>query len=663
MSSSGQDGPTPPSSSTSQVSTHHRPPPHAQPPETMVEMKRRISATTSTNSNGESGSDRESDSSDLGLDTHELGHSGRDGIPLGEVTASTTTTTTTRLPIQDVEDEDEDDDDHSLISSRDSTAREARHGNENASGRLLDVRQTPTPRRRARKYARDEEDSVVRKFDRKLVLFLAALYLVSFLDRSNIGNARIAGMEDDLQTDPPKKDWYEWALSAFYISYIAFEWMSILWRIVPAHVYVFAIVMAWGLAASLQSITTSYPQLVFFRAVLGAGEAAFAGVPFYLSFFFKREELAYRTAMFISAAPLATSVASSVAWLILRVAGGGGNDAGVITPWRLLFLIEGMPSVVLAVVAWHKIPDTPEKASFLTPRERQVAKWRLKDEKKMLAAAPRGSPALDTAGANAAEKSRTKSKALAGLAALRDPGPWLTAAMLFLANMAYSSLPVFLPTVLTDMGYSPLEAQGMAAPPYLASFLSVLAVSGFSDASRSRSPYIVSSAMASSLGYLLLATSERLGFGDSVRYAAVYPAAMGFFNVVTLTIAWNINNGRGTAERGVGFVLLQVVGQCGPLVGTRLYPKEEKPYYTKGMATCCFAMFGAAVLAWGLRMWLSRVNAGLDLEEGTGDMEEGRGLVASAAGAGAGAGAGAESGGGGLGVVVAGREGRFRFML
>ena len=110
-------------------------------------------------------------------------------------------------------------------------------------------------------------------------------------------------MESDLQTDPPRADWYEWALSSFYVTYILFEWMSLLWRTVPAHIYISCLVLSWGIVSSLQALATSYPVLVALRALLGIGEAGFTGVPFYLSFFFRREELAYRTAIFISGEP------------------------------------------------------------------------------------------------------------------------------------------------------------------------------------------------------------------------------------------------------------------------------------------------------------------------------------------------------------------------
>jgi len=169
---------------------------------------------------------------------------------------------------------------------------------------------------------------------------------------------------------------YEWLLTAFYITYILFEWMTLLYRLVPPHIYISLCVASWGLLASLQCVSTSFLFLVVLRALLGISEAAFGpGVPFYLSFFYKREELALRTGLFISAAPLATSFASSLAWVITKL-----GEHGPIAPWRLLFLIEGFPSILVAVFVWIYIPDSPGTAVYLSRRERKVAKLRLRKE-------------------------------------------------------------------------------------------------------------------------------------------------------------------------------------------------------------------------------------------------------------------------------------------
>ena len=152
--------------------------------------------------------------------------------------------------------------------------------------------------------------------------------------------------------------------------------MTLLYRFFPAHVYIAICVFSWGLIASLQSIVSDFASLLILRALLGIGEAAFGpGVPFYLSFFYKRDELAFRTGLFISAAPLATSFASSLAWLITKAA------ANIpIAAWRMLFLVEGFPSIIVAIFAWRHIPDSPETARYLSQRLQQVASLRLQKE-------------------------------------------------------------------------------------------------------------------------------------------------------------------------------------------------------------------------------------------------------------------------------------------
>lgn len=188
----------------------------------------------------------------------------------------------------------------------------------------------------------------------------------------DIGNARIAGLQEDLQLSSSQ---YEWLLTAFYITYILFEWMTLMYRVVPPHIYISLCVCGWGLVASFQCLATSFGSLVVLRLLLGITEAAFGpGVPFYLSLFYRREELAFRNGLFISAAPLATTFASSLAWVIVKLS----ND-GPISPWRTLFLVEGFPSVVIAVFAWALIPDSPGKARFLTRRQRAVAQRRLEE--------------------------------------------------------------------------------------------------------------------------------------------------------------------------------------------------------------------------------------------------------------------------------------------
>ncbi|PYH90257.1 MFS general substrate transporter [Aspergillus ellipticus CBS 707.79] len=485
-----------------------------------------------------------------------------------------------------------------------------------------DIQPRPSRRRYTPKYTKEEEQQVVRKFDRKLVPFLALLYLLSFLDRSNIGNAKIAGLADDLQLSSSQ---YEWLLTAFYITYILFEWMTLMYRLVRPHVYIALCVFGWGLVASLQSLATSFGVLVFLRAALGITEAAFGpGVPFYLSLFYRREELAFRNGLFISAAPLASSFASSLAWVIVRL-----SSNGPIAPWRTLFLVEGFPSIIVAVIAWFVIPDSPGTAGFLEPRQRAIAQLRLDESK------PDHKPHHH----NQQQKHQKPFNWKEVMKTLSDPKSYITAFMFFSCNVAFSSMPVFLPTIIQDMGYSALTSQALSAPPYLLAFLAVLLTSYLSDRTRTRSPYLILHALLSSTAYFLIALTGHFHASVpapvhiAIRYLCVYPAVTGFFSAITLIITWTMDNRPAKEGKGASVALMNVIGQCGPLLGTRLYPRSQGPWYVRGMAVCGAFMLGVAVLAAVLRVLLRRemrmgkgeMGVGGEEDEGY-ELEEGGGM-------------------------------------
>jgi MFS family permease len=437
----------------------------------------------------------------------------------------------------------------------------------------------------------EEERNVVRKLDTRLVLFVALLYLISFVDRSNIGNARLAGLVDDLQLS---NDDYEWLLTSFYLMYILFEWMTICYRLFPAHIYISCCVCAWGVVASLQAIVTNFPSLIVLRALLGIGEAAFVGVPVYLSFFFKREELAFRTGLFISAAPLATSFASSLAYAIMSL----GDAAGGVAKWRLLFLIEGFPACLIAMWAWDWLPDGPESISWLSHREQEITALRMRSEAKSSSTTSSNSP-----------RHKQPFQWSHITHTLSDPKAWLAATTFFACNVAFSSMPVFLPTIVSAMGFSARVSQGLSAPPFLFAFVIVLGTAVLSDRMRDRSRLLMAHACLAALGYaILVLPGIGLDFGPVIRYMAVFPICAGFFSAVTLLITWTVNNQRSDEGKSAGVALLNVIGQMGPLLGTRLYPDREGPFYLRGMVICAIAMISAAILTGLLRVLLKRDN-------------------------------------------------------
>ena len=158
------------------------------------------------------------------------------------------------------------------------------------------------------------------------------------------------------------------------------------------------------------------------------------------------------------------------------------------------------------------------------------------------------------------------------------------------------------------MHYSTLVSQALSAPPYFVAFLVVLVTAFLSDRSQNRSYYVMFHALLGGFGYLSIAIGGILEVDSRWRYVGVYPAAAGFFSAITLILTWTINNQDSDSKRGTGVVMLNLLGQLGPLVGTRLYPDSDKPYYVKGMAVCSLFMFLVALLAWWLRRLLIKEN-------------------------------------------------------
>ncbi|KAF7714775.1 MFS-type transporter [Penicillium ucsense] len=424
------------------------------------------------------------------------------------------------------------------------------------------------------------EKRVLRKLDLHVPTLMAFFYLLAFLDRSNIGNAKIAGMAEDLNLTGNR---YSWLLTIFYISYTLFEFLALMWKVVKPHQWATLMVFSWGLVASCQAATTNWQGMMALRFLMGIFEAGFGpGVPYLLSFFYRRHELGLRCGLFLSAAPLANTFAGALAY-------GITSGHAALANWRLLFLVEGLPVCAAAILAWFFLPDTPSSARFLTDEEKEVARAR----------------ALQQSG-EAERVGKVQWKEL--LATLLDVKAWFTALMYFSCNVSFSSLPVFLPTILKEMGFTAINAQGLTAPPFFASFLCTIATTWIADRIQQRGLMIAGLSTIGGIGYVLLATCKPVG----VRYLGVFLAACGIFPSIANILPWVLNNQGSDTRRGGSIVLLNLIGQCGPFLGTNIFPDSGAPRYIKGMSICAAFMFFTAILALCLRLLLAWENRKLD---------------------------------------------------
>ncbi|KAJ5101632.1 hypothetical protein NUU61_003854 [Penicillium alfredii] len=428
------------------------------------------------------------------------------------------------------------------------------------------------------------ERRVLRKLDLRVPTLMGFFYLLAFLDRSNIGNAKIAGMEEDLSLNGQK---YSWLLTIFYISYTVFEFQALMWKIVKPHQWAAFTVFSWGLVSTCQAATSNWQGMMALRFLMGAFEAGFGpGVPYLLSFFYRRHELGLRCGLFLSAAPLANTFAGALAY-------GITSGHAALANWRVLFLVEGLPVCAAALLAWFYLPDSPSAARFLTEEEKEVARAR----------------GLQQTGESERE-GKIQWKELAST--LIDMKAWLTALIYFSCNVSFSSLPVFLPTILKEMGFTAINAQGLTAPPFFASFLATISTTWVADRYQQRGLTIAVLSLIGGIGYILLVSCESVG----VRYFGVFLAACGIFPSIANVLPWVLNNQGSDTRRGGGIILLNVIGQCGPFLGTNVFPDADAPRYTRGMSICAAFMFFSTLLALGLRCLLVWENRQLDKKYG-----------------------------------------------
>jgi hypothetical protein len=162
------------------------------------------------------------------------------------------------------------------------------------------------------------------------------------------------------------------------------------------------------------------------------------------------------------------------------------------------------------------------------------------------------------------------------------------------------------------MGFSSINAQGLTAPPYFLAFLVTIGSTYIADRTQQRGLTIFVLSSMGCLGYILLCSVETVG----VRYFGVFLAASGIFPSIGNILSWVLNNQTSDTRRGTGIAMLNLIGQCGPLLGTNIFPASSGPRYIKGMAvSAAFTGFNA-LLALALRAYLVRENRKLDQKYG-----------------------------------------------
>jgi ACS family tartrate transporter-like MFS transporter len=410
----------------------------------------------------------------------------------------------------------------------------------------------------------------VRKITRRLIPFLFVLYIAAWLDRVNVGFAALH-MNSDLGFSSAA---FGFGSGVFFIGYCLFEVPSnfILDR-VGARLWISRIMISWGLIASALMFVRTPVSFYVLRFLLGVAEAGFfPGIIYYLSGWYPREQRARAIAAFMMAIPVAGLIGGPLSGALL-----GLNGAYGLAGWQWLFLLEGIPSVLLGLLVLVYLTDRPGDAQWLAPAERDWLVAQLTAERQAcIAAHPIGA-----------------------IGALTNGTVWLLGCIFFLANVGFSAYSIWSPQIIKSFaGASDLRVGLISGAISAVTIVGMVLNSAHSDRTAERPLHVVIPLLMMCGG--LVATAVLGASGLALLALALVPIGIGaafgpFWSMPTLFLA-------GEAAAG-GIALVATIVNVGWFVGPTLVGvlKGGTGNYSLGFMLLGGAVGVAALLTLALR--------------------------------------------------------------
>ncbi|KKK13655.1 hypothetical protein AOCH_005114 [Aspergillus ochraceoroseus] len=425
--------------------------------------------------------------------------------------------------------------------------------------------------------------ALVWKLDLKLIPWLSLLYLISFLDRTNIGNAKLAHLQHDLHMSDAQ---YNAALTIFFVSYSVFEPLTnvLLKRLRPS-VFIPVIMTVWGVCMMCMGFVHDWSGLMAVRWFLGLTEAGlFPGVGYFLSCWYKRSEFGVRMAIFFSAAALAGSFGGLLAAAIALMDGIAGK-AG----WAWIFILEGLATVLIGIASFWMVYDFPDEARFLSDDDRKRVLRRLADDQQ-------------------ASAEHEQFKMAYFWNSLKDWKTYTGMVIYMGADGCLYAFSLFVPTIISELGtrYTEIHAQLLSVPPYAAAAILTVTVGFIADRTRQRGICNMLVSLLGVAGFAMLLGARSPG----ARYAGVFLGAMGIYPAISNTISWTSNNVEGVYKRGVTLGVVIGWGNLNGIVASNIYRGADAPRFYPGhgtvMAYLVLFLFGGSLVQYIL---LRRENA------------------------------------------------------
>lgn len=395
-------------------------------------------------------------------------------------------------------------------------------------------------------------ESALRKVRWRLIPFLFILYIVAYLDRVNVGFAAL-DMNRDLGFSAAV---YGMGSGLFFLTYTVLEVPSnLMLARLGARVWIARIMLTWGVASTAMIFVSGPMSFYGLRLLLGAAEAGFfPGLIFYLTHWFPARERARAVALFMTATAMAGVIGAPLSSALLRLDGAFG-----LRGWQWLFLIEGLPAILLAPVVLKHLTERPADASWLAPAERD---WLAREI--------------------AAEHAAPTHAHVTLRAAVLSPRLWLVSIPYLCIVIAFYGISFWLPQMVqAASGLGSAAVVLLSAIPYVAATLGLVVVGASSDRTGERRWHVAIPCLIGAAGFILTVVMPPT---LAVSLTMLSIAAFGIWG--TLGPFWTLPTAflRGTAAAG-GIALVNSVGNVGGFIGPMLvgWVRETTGHFAAGL--------------------------------------------------------------------------------
>lgn len=413
-----------------------------------------------------------------------------------------------------------------------------------------------------------EKLATIAKINRRLVPLLFFCYVIAYIDRINVGYAKLH-LREVLGVDPAVfGSVYGFGAGLFFIGYFLFEVPSnLILQRVGARIWIARIMIVWGLVSMSFIFLKGVTMFYVMRFLLGAAEAGFfPGVILYLTYWYPAKERARTIALFALGGVAAGVVGSPVSGAILGMAGVAG-----LAGWQWLFLLEALPAVLMGLVVLVVLPDGPRRAAWLSGREKAWMERRMAED------------AVDT---GAFKRHSLRDVFTSGRV-------WLLCLLYFLMNVGGYGYEMWLPTIVKGFsGQSDRVVGFINMIPYFVAGVVMILAGRYSDRSGERRRTVAFAAVTAAVGFAFAAWFKN-------PYLAMAALTLAFAGMKsTVGPFWAISTAflSGTAAAG-GIALINSVGNLGGFVGPALVGLIKD---RTGSDVAAMLLLGGCLFAMGL---------------------------------------------------------------